>query len=152
LYYFFKMRLSIWRGLALLSALIGIFLGSQAVGRVWTNYQLSQSTSGQVESWEVRQTGSDRFAVWAHYSYQLGEQKFEGADYLDRDTYRNPWTAERILEREPPNEVLVFHQASRPERSALGKQPVRQKGVMALMALALSLYFLWIGRSQPRTK
>src|SRR5438105_3505523 len=116
------MRLSIWHWLAIGSTVVGLWLGYQAAGRAWRNGRLTQPVEGHLVSWETRPTGRDRFAIWAHYEYVVGEEPFEGQDWLNGEEYRNPWTIERDMSRYPVTQVRVYHQGRHPERSALCKK------------------------------
>jgi hypothetical protein len=138
------MKISLWHWLAATALVVGLYLGSQAIGRAWRNGRLTQLVDGQMVRWETRRTGNDRFAIWVHYTYQLGEQHLEGADWLNDEVYRNPWTIERDMSRYPVTSVQVWHQSRHPERSALTKKSLRKPTVMALFALGLATYFGWM--------
>jgi len=137
---------NVWRWLTVTAAMVAIWLGGQGLSQVWTNSRLTQTIEGHLIDWTTRKTGRDRFAIWAHYTYRIDDQQFEGSDWLNQETYRNPWTIQREMERYPVVAVQVWHQGHRPDRSALWKRSPRRQIVMAFFAGGLACYFFWMDR------
>jgi hypothetical protein len=132
--------------LAVVAATVFLFLGGQALFQVVHNERLTGRTPGELIGCEVRKTGRDRFAIWAHYAYTVQEQRYEGHDWLNEEDYRNPWTAKRDIDRRPEGPVSVRYQPKRPQQSALCIQSARPTIMMAALAALLTLYFAWMGR------
>jgi hypothetical protein len=126
------------------TALISIYFWVGAARGLWVNHSLKKQIAARVIQWEVEESGSDRYAIKARYSFEQGGQIYHGATRFEKPTYLNQATAVAALREMAtrPDGWMAWFDDANPSRSSLEKIFPRGFLLRAIISSMVLVYFV----------
>jgi hypothetical protein len=132
---------AIWVAFILAVLLLAFWLVGKASCEIYRYSQLKISVEADIESWSVREMGSEQFAVIAHYTYFFNGISYTGQGRIG-GIYPNPWAAQEAKSRFIKQKRRVWIAPAHPERSVVEKHFPMKRVISAGVVIGLVIYFL----------
>ena len=148
---------SLYFTLIAFGALTSIYFWVQTARICWVNYFLNEQCPAKVDRWEVREAGSDRYVLTAHFSFEAGGRLFHGKTRFDQPVWINPDSAIQALKEKAARTESwsVWFDRGDPTRSSLQKRSLRGLMFRAALCSAVLIHFvllrkkIFIGNKVP---
>jgi hypothetical protein len=115
-----------------------------AVHGLWGYFRLEEKLPASVYHWKVIEKSSSQFAIRASYTFEREGKTYRGKTIFSKPYHLNRISAEKQIKNFIPHPWQAWHQPGRPAISSLEKVFPVKKCLYALMALGVSLYFLYV--------
>jgi hypothetical protein len=116
------------------------FLGI-ALADLWKFINLNVQVPALVSELNVKELSSSRFAIEAHYSYEVAETPYKGKTLLMGKTFPNRYIAEIHKEALEKKIGEAWVMGRNPSLSTLEKDPPYKSCLQALVTIGVFLYF-----------
>ncbi len=118
-----------------------LWFGGKAIFELWGYSCLQKHTSATILEWKIEEKGGKSF-ITLHYSFELGERKYEGETRFKEPIFLNTLSAESEMKRWQSYTWAAWYDRDRPDRSSLQKLFPYKSSVYALIVLGVFGYFL----------
>jgi hypothetical protein len=132
--------------LILLSAASAAFFTVQMAEGVYNFLKMREKTSGRALRWEIREV-KGKFPLTCYYSFEANGAVWQGRAVLPKPWHLNEMSATAALREKAKEELLVWFDPNRPEKSTLERQFPSGPLSKALLSLCILVYFIILGRS-----
>ncbi|MGE3953966.1 MAG: hypothetical protein AB7F31_02055 [Parachlamydiales bacterium] len=133
-------------------ALVGIavlFLCGRAAYSLWGYLRLDGEAAAQIERWEVRQTGTDTYRLFAHYNFEHRGKRWAGEGRYGGRRFPNRVAAEAKLVQLREVPLTAYFPTKKPRESVLSRLFPLKRVIYALIGLGVAVYFaILIGLSK----
>lgn len=125
------------------SALLSLYFWGVSARVFLSNRALSAQLPARVIQWEVEEIGTDRYAVAAHYTFEIAEKVYRGNTLFSQPAYPNPASAITALkEQASKSDWTAWYSPSNPTKSTLEKFFPQGLLFRAIVSSAVLLYFV----------
>lgn len=134
---------SIYILLIAVSALLTLYFWGVSAKFFFSNRALNSQVPARVIQWEVEEIGSDRYAVAAHYTFEIAEKVYRGNTLFAQTSYPNPASAIASLkEKAAKSDWTAWYCPTDPTRSTLEKFFPQGLLFRAIVSSAVLFYFV----------
>ncbi|MCH9608462.1 MAG: hypothetical protein S4CHLAM45_10380 [Chlamydiales bacterium] len=137
-------RNGIFLGFLLLLVGTTIWFGARAYIAVSNYTKLNTHAMASVEKMEIVEGKGDRYQLIANYFFESKEGLQQGVGVVG-PLYKNPWSAEKGLQKFEGRTWQVWYDEEHPFNSTLNKQFPTKRVTTAVILFGLFLYFLGLG-------
>jgi hypothetical protein len=133
----------LWVVLLVISGGIVVWFSSIAAGGMWKYFRLNAQVPVKILKWEVQELSSSRFALEAHYRYDVRDVPYEGKTVFESPQFLNRFAAENYMKIHGSKWWQTWYSASRPGYSSLEKKFPKKECSQALLTLGVFVYFFF---------
>jgi hypothetical protein len=127
------------------SGAVSLLLWAFALKALVQNFPLKEQVVVKIQHWEVEEVKTDRFALRALYTYDLGGRTYQG-NTLFQAAYLNQFSAIAGLKEASKSQWTAWVNPSRPAQSSLEKIIPFGFILRAFISSAVMLYFVLVYR------
>jgi len=130
----------LWIGFLALIALVSVWFIGRGGLELLRYYRLSASAPAIIESWEVEQEGSSRYAVVARFTFKehAGQAQVGGS-------FPNAWAAEKAREKYAQQSWTAWYNPANLASVTLEKYFPWKSLLSTIILIVLLLYFFCLG-------
>ncbi len=127
-------------------AVISLFFSVEAVTKVAHYISLDKVAKAHVNHWEVREKGSEAFAIIGGYTFSLKGKEVKGETEFAAPYFLNERAAKEAVEKLKTESWTVFFSEKNPEKNSLQRFFPFLTCIRAFLVLGVFVYFLLLGR------
>ncbi len=131
----------LWIVLMIVSGGVALAFLGIALADLWKFINLNVQIPALVSELSVKELSSSRFAVEAHYSYEVNEIPYKGKTLLKDKTFPNRYIAELHKDSLEKKLEEAWVMGRNPSLSSLEKQAPYKSCLQALVTIGVFLYF-----------
>ena len=130
-------------------ALISLYFMAQCSWIFLYNYSLNEQRPARIDRWEVQEEASDQYGLAAHFSFEIAGRSFHGITRFAEPVFLNPDSAIAAVKEKVahPQSSTVWYNRTDPSRASLVKTALRGKLFRAVLAGAVAIYFILLGKN-----
>ncbi len=135
----------VWLGFLAMVFGAVIWVTIKAIYMFYLYTSLNATVSAENLNWSIEQLSDERFAMKAHYIYEVEERAFNGETVFKNDIYRNPLAAEDALKVYSQKDWTAWYSVRNPQYSSLQKNFPLKEFLSATVLWIIMLYFFGLG-------
>ncbi len=111
---------------------------------LWAHMRLEKKTIAKVDKWKIIEKGASKFALKAHYTFEVQGKTHHGKTIFSKPYHLNRISAEKQIKIYTARQWPVWYQHSHPQHSSIEHLFPVKKCLYGLMVLGVFLYFVYL--------
>ena len=123
---------------------VTVWFGTRATSALIAYTRLNTEAMAQIENLEIKESKPDRYQIFATYTFESKFGRHRAMAPIG-PLYKNPWSAEKGLEKFKGKALHIWYSQERPAHSSTSKVFPMKITLSTTILIGLMLYFIGLG-------